>query len=198
MTETPKRTHAPPLKPENWEAIRQVYEYGPDRPSLAECARRAGTLHGFRIPSAVSVYKRSVKEGWQRYGTIAGITQAAQRKADRMVKADGSPEEADPAPREIPSREVREESEDKRAEVLARHRREWRQVVMLRQEAVDVRETDLEDAAARIRFAKQVAETTQIQQAGERKAWGLDDFAQMPDMSQLSDAQLMAFLSSKE
>jgi hypothetical protein len=55
-----------------------------------------------------------------------------------------------------------------------RHQREWETVIMLRQEALSVREADSKEAFERAKLAKITAEMTAIQQTGERRAWGLD------------------------
>jgi hypothetical protein len=47
----------------------------------------------------------------------------------------------------------------------------------LRQEAIADREADHKEAFERAKLAKITAEMTAIQQAGERKAWGLDNGA---------------------
>ena len=69
---------------------------------------------------------------------------------------------------------VRTDAEDVRAQILARHRAEWPQVAKLRQEALNVRAADPAQAFNRAKLAKITSEITAIQQAGERKAWGMD------------------------
>ena len=59
-------------------------------------------------------------------------------------------------------------SPDQRAQVLDRHRREWAAPRKLSYEAVQSR--DFEKA----KLAKITAETLQIIQANERKAWGIE------------------------
>jgi len=88
-----------------------------------------------------------------------------------MVGSDGAPKELDgklDASSTKKEQAAREESEDLRAEVIARHRTEWRQIVALRQEALAIRSNNPHGAFAKSKLAKINAEITAIQQAGER------------------------------
>lgn len=188
------------LNDAQWAAVKQHWELDPDQPNLVDAATRAADRLGFALPTKQALharYKREIKRDgpWERKGTMAGVVQAAQRKADALVESDGSA--ASKAALEATAQnalQAREQAEDKRAQVLARHRQEWRQVVQLREEALAVREVDREDAFERAKLAKITAEMTRIQQDGERKAWGLDEM-QIPDLSKKSDAELRALLS---
>lgn len=190
-----------------WAAIRLAWEYDADMPSYDVAAARAGEKLNFTPPSRQAISKRFARDQalgstWQRCGSLSGINQAAQRKADSLVdwvvlrNGDrptlGPPDEL----RAQFTQEVREESEDKRAAVLARHRDEWRKIIELRHEALEHRVKNLPDSFERAKLAKISAEITSIQQAGERKAWGLDDI-QIPDMSRKSDSELRAILDGK-
>lgn len=165
------------LAPEAWKAIRLAYEFDPDEPSVEAAAKRAADKYKFRTPSRQAVYNRFRDDAargdpWERRANLNGINQAAQRKADNLVDSQGKPTETDPKKKVLADRE---QSEDARAEVLARHRTEWRQVAALRQEAVSARKTSVSNALDLIRLAKTVAETTKLQQDGERRAWGMDE-----------------------
>lgn len=198
------------LTPAQWAAIRQCWEYDLDEPGYTEAASRTGDLLGFVPPSKQAISKRHTNDRlrgspWQRRGSLTGINQAAQRKADSLVSADGTPTPVGPRPtpgvdnpaeRAVIIQQAREESEDKRAEVLARHRQEWKQVATLRQEALRDRAANPGPSFERAKLAKITAEMTSIQQAGERKAWGLDDIS-IPDLSKKSDAELRAILEGK-
>lgn len=173
-----------------WDAIRIAWEYDKDEPSMMVATRRAAEKHGFIPPSKTSVHRRMLsdkknKNPWERRASLVGINQAAHRKADAMVYSDGERKAEVSAGIE---QAVRSESEDARAEVLARHRNEWKQVVQLRQESIAVRKTDPDSAFNKARLAKIMAEITKIQQDGERRAWGLDDSGFDP--SKLSDKEL--------
>ena len=189
------------LSDEHWKAIREVWEYDPDEPTYNEAAGRSAQKHGFAAPGKSTIDFRAKKEGWERRGSLRGVNTAAQRKADRMTRPDGSPVALD-GPLDASSlkkeQAAREESEDKRAEVIARHRQEWQQVAGLRQEAVRARHTrdnpagSFQDAFDKAKLAKITAEATAIQQAGERKAWGLDIVMDPGQVQDCSDAQLEA------
>ena len=122
---------------------------------------------------------------------------------EKDAQEHGEPEDAR-APAPIPSATPtlaapptpREQSEDLRAEVIARHRQEWRQIAALRQEAVKMRHIDFLKASNYGRFAKTMAEITTLQQAGERKAWGLDDLV-LPNLEKRSDADLIAIMEGR-
>lgn len=194
------------LDPALWAEIRRHWEYDPDEPSLQVAASRAAEKHSFNPPTKASIHERLKKEGWERRGTMAGVNQSAHRKADALVEADGSRAETrqpDGKPDGKPDvsgaqkrQASREESEDKRAEVLARHRQEWRQVAVLRQEALAKRTTDAADAFLRLKIAKISAETTMLQQVGERRSWGMDT-PDAADVSKMTDAQLEALVKGK-
>jgi len=184
-----------PLTEAQWDAIRRAYEYDPDNPSMEMSARRAAEKFGFRPPSRAGIHKRSKAEGWLRRGSMAGIIDAAHRKADRLVSADGRTE-PDPQGAKL-AYEERLESEDQRAEVLARHRAEWQVVIEMRQEAADLRTENMPAAMDRARLAKTVAEVTKLHQDGERRAWGLDEVVSLPDMNKMSEDELRAVAAGR-
>lgn len=196
------------LTPAQWAAVRQTWEFDPDEPTLIEAASRVAARLGCEAPSKQALSRRYTRDKelgheWQRRGSLVGINQVAQRKADALVEDDGTPSGPRPTPtaatpeeRAVLIQERREEAEDKRAKVLARHRQEWQQVATLRQEALKDRQANPGQSFERAKLAKITAEMTSIQQAGERKAWGLDDI-QIPDLSKKSDAELRAILEGK-
>lgn len=195
----------PKIPPEYWEHIRKHWEEDDDHPNPGEAARRAAKEHGFKAPTYRAVQYHIEHDKWQRVSNLEGIVGAAQRKADAMVEVDGvatvPPDEATPKTR-------RAEAEDKRAMVLSRHRREWRRVSSLRDDAVAAWqealaefktlpiESRIKQSVQMAQFSKTIAETTKIQQDGERKAWGLDDVPSLPDFSKMSDAELRAFVAA--
>lgn len=197
------------LTPAQWAAIRQCWEYDLDEPGYTEAASRTGHRLGFDPPSKQAISKRHTNDRlrgspWQRLGSMMGINQAAQRKADALVEIEEpihnkpqiTPTVTDPQERAAIIQQGREEAEDKRAAVLARHRTEWKQVAALRQEALKDRALQLTQSFERAKLAKITSEMTSIQQAGERKAWGLDDI-QIPDLAKKSDAELRSILDGK-
>lgn len=195
------------ITPEQWAAIRTAWEYDPDEPSDEVAARRAAERLRFKAPNRPAVFKRRKKDeaagdAWERRGTMSGIVHAAQRRADAMVDSDGAAKETRET-REgnevaaIKAQVAREESEALRAEVIARHRQEWRAVVVLRNEAIKERTAAPDKADKKARLAKIIAETTKIQQEGERKAWGLDVSVNPDDIRKMSDAELEAIVKGK-
>lgn len=196
------------LNDAQWNAIRSVWEYDPDEPSHEVAAARAGKKYQFKPPSKSNVYARCVKDKWERRGSLNGINAAAQRKADSMVSSDGTRNEQNEqnaagsakqngVPNPALAQASRTESEDLRAEVNARHRTEWKNVAVLRQEAVALRNTNADQAMFKAKFVKIIAEATAIQQAGERKAWGLDILVDPGAMKDMTDEQLQAIIDGK-
>lgn len=192
------------LNSAQWQAIRTVWEYDPDEPSYNVAAARAAAKKNMAPPSKSTIDDRAKKEGWQRHGNLNGINAAAHRKADTLIDSNGNRTVPDAqtgdfsnAPEPALLLASRQESEDKRAEVTARHRIEWRQIAVLRQEAVNLRNTNLDLALLKIKLAKTTAQTTSIQQTGERKAWGLDILVDVGSIKDLSDEQLAAIIHGK-
>jgi hypothetical protein len=141
---------------DQWQAVRA------EREASGASFRELAAKHGV---SDAAIVKRAKAEGWS---DGQDIQDAIRRKVSEKVS--GLVSAADPKKRaEAISNEA-----SKVAEVVHRHRKEWEQVVMLRQEALKVRVEDQKDAFDRSKLAKITAEMTAIQQAGERKAWGLD------------------------
>jgi hypothetical protein len=192
------------LTQEQWQAIRSSWEYDPDEPSLSVSAARAGGKFGFKPPSKVAVHKRMESDkvngaSWERRGSMAGIVAAAQRKADRLVDSSGE-KKVNVSSGEINGRSFqkeqshREDAEDLRAEVYVRHRQEWKIVTTLRAEALLNRKINPGESFTKLKIAKITAELTQIQQAGERRAWGLDENI---DVSKMTDQQLQDIINGK-
>lgn len=188
------------LSADQWQAIRTSWEYDPDEPTFNEAARRASSKHNFVSPPKSSIDFRAKKDGWERRGSMNGIVSAAHRKADGMVKSDGGPVKLDDKPDASSAKKeqvARSESEDLRAEVIARHRAEWKQIAVLRQEALSIRANNPDLAFNKSKLAKINAEITAIQQAGERKAWGLDILVDPGSVKDMTDEQLAAIVSGK-
>ena len=192
------------LNSTQWQTIRTVWEYDPDMPSYNVAAARAAVKYDLAPPGKSTIDEKAKKEGWQRHGNLNGINAAAHRKADTLIDSNGNRTVPDaktgiflnaPEPGLVQS--SRQESENKRAEVNARHRTEWLNIAVLRQEALTIRNTNPDGAMAKIKLAKLAAETTSIQQAGERKAWGLNIQLDMGSMKDLSDEQLEAIIHGK-
>ena len=192
------------LSREQWQAIRTIWEYDPDQPSYNTAAGRAAKKHQFAPPGKSTIDDRAKKEGWERRGNMTGINAAAQRKADTLTDSNGNRTIPDAKTAYFPGASrpdlvlsSREEAENKRAEATARHRTEWMQIAVLRQEALALRHSNLDQAMAKMKVAKTAAQTTAIQQTGERKAWGMDILVDIGSLKDMSDAQLEAIINGK-
>ncbi|MBL8408353.1 MAG: hypothetical protein JNJ81_11190 [Candidatus Accumulibacter sp.] len=140
---------------DQWSSVRAKREAGASFPALA---KDFGVSHQ-------AIQKRAKAEGW---GDGSDVEDVIRRKVAEKVA--GLVATENPAKKA----EALDAEAEKRAAVVTRHRREWEQVVGLRQEALQVRQSDPSAAFGRARLAKITAEMTKIQQDGERKAWGLD------------------------
>jgi hypothetical protein len=140
---------------DQWQAVRAEREVG---------ASISGLASKYGIDKA-AISRRAKAEKW---GDGIDVADVIRRKVNEKINGIST----DDAPKKKAAAIDAEAS--KVAEVVHRHRREWEQVVMLRQEALKVRVEDQKDAFDRSKLAKITAEMTAIQQAGERKAWGLD------------------------
>jgi len=139
---------------------------------------------------------------------MTGVNMAAHRKADVLVDSSGNRTKQNeqnqingvkpnPVPDPALAQSSLEEAEDKRAEVTAEHRTEWVNVAVLRQEALAIRNPNPDGAMAKIKLAKLTAETTAIQQAGERNAWGMDMQVDVGSLEHLTDKQLEDIVKGK-
>lgn len=213
-----------------WAEIRRSWEYDPGEPTYRAAAQKAGGKFGFEVPAKSTVESRAKREGWARRADQTGINAAAQRKADKLTVSDGSDAPSDAGSDGVQTKKGasasdgakakpdleatqsgRDEAEDLRAKVIARHRKEWEQIASLRQQALAKRpKTDpatgnplpnatgsIADAFEAMKLTKITAEATHIQQAGERKAWGLDVVINPEDLQHLSDEDLQLIAAGK-
>lgn len=145
----------PRLTADQWETIRAEREAGASFPELAA---RFGVSHQ-------AIQKRAKAEGW---GDGRDVGEVVRRKVAEKVAgvvAGANPQKVAAAI---------DAAADETAALVRRHRQEWVQVAALRQEALAARQENQKEAFDRAKLAKITAEMTAIQQAGERKAWGLD------------------------
>lgn len=138
-----------------WDSIRAEREAGA---SFGDLASRYDV-------SKPAIVRRAKAEKW---GDGSDLGDAVRRKVTEKVTGIVTTANAKK------KAEAMDAEAEKVAEVARRHRKEWEQVVMLRQEALAARKVDQKDAFEKAKLAKITAEMTAIQQAGERKAWGLD------------------------
>lgn len=125
-------------------------------------------------PSVVG--RAADSQNWKKNHTKGEVTKAAQEMADKFKSkiADFGPEITTEQKTAVAERMSLDETIDKRAEMLERHRREWAAPRGMSSEAVRIRDTDPIKAFEKAKLAKITAETIKIVQDGERKAWGLD------------------------
>jgi len=142
-------------------ACRLMYETTPL--TLAEVAKEIGL-------SARTVKRYSTADGGWRKMVSPGLSRLAHEAADKVSETVGSlPENATPEHKaEALAATAETVAVDERAQLLAKHRRQWGIVDGLVAEAV--RSRDLNAA----KLADTVCRTIGNKQAGERKSWGLD------------------------
>lgn len=104
----------PRLSADQWAAVRLAWEGEPT-------ATFNGLSEKYGVDRA-SISRAASREGWTKRGVLADINEAAQRKADARVNATCN---ATQQQRNSGDLATRDESEDLRAEVLARHRRDF-------------------------------------------------------------------------
>jgi hypothetical protein len=131
----------------DWQQIRSEYEAGSSQSALSK---------KYNV-SRKAIQKHILKETWtQDLGKA--INNAVQMKVAGIVTSCDFAKKAEAIDAEA----------EKRVEIVRNHREEWQSVRQLSREAA--KEKNFEKA----KLAKITAETIQIIQSGERKAWGLD------------------------
>lgn len=165
----------PKLSSDRWQEIRAKREAGASFPALGKA---------FGI-SYQAIQKRAKREGW---GDGSDVASVIRRKAAEKVAGVVA---SDP----IKKAAAIDDEAEKLAEIVNRHRSEWRFVTTLRAEALVDRLVDVGKAFNKAKLAKITAEMTAIQQAGERKAWGLDENV---DVSKMTDQQLQDLINGKK
>ncbi len=142
------------LSKEVWEAARRKWEATPEM-TFSDVARELGVTR-----QAVRVQSRNNE--WRKVAASEELARLAVNKADAISAA-----REDPLSEE--EEKLKTDAVDKRAEVLARHRREWdgaRKRIYMAVKSGDDKEAKL---------GKLIAEALAVVQAGERKAWQLDE-----------------------
>lgn len=165
----------PRLTADQWAAVRIEWEGEP----TATFSGLAGK-HGV---DKASISRKAEAEGWSKRGQLGDINEAAQRKADARVDADGNATQRE---RNAGDLATRNESEDLRAAVIERHRRETAELQGFRKAALQAMKAAHEAGDKESwQIAKMAAETArtnlsalEISQSTERKAWGLDQQAE--------------------
>lgn len=147
-------SHKPSI---DWDRIRAEYEVGGPENSIRSIAARHGVSH-------TAVNKRVRAEMWPEPGDLdAEISKRVSAKVSSVVSTGNHKKRA----------EAIEAEADRRAAVVAAHKREWEEIETLRQEAFEARES-VEAAFGKAKLLKIMTEATAIKQSAQRKAWGLD------------------------
>lgn len=142
------------LSKEAWDIARRKWEVTPEM-TFSDIAREFNVTR-----QAVRIQAR--KNEWRKIAASEELTRLAVNKADAI-----SATREDPLSDE--EEKLKTDAVDKRAEVLARHRREWdgaRKRIYMAVKSGDDKEAKL---------GKLIAEALAVVQAGERKAWQLDE-----------------------
>lgn len=163
---------------ERYAAARIIYETVPGM-TFVKLAEHTGI--SFR-----SLESKSVAEGWRRNVLLPekNMTEQAQAVADQFSGklADYGPEATTEQKHDAMVQTAQEFAVAERGKVLDRHRREWGAVRGLLYESMKGKQfADIS------KLAKISAETLQIVQANERKAWGLKDEDQPGSVTILID-----------
>jgi hypothetical protein len=183
------------LQEADWVAMRQEWENDPML-SMNQAALKYGV-------DRASVGRKAKKEDWQKRQKLSQINESAQRKADARVDSDGNQATSETQhARNSVAFSSPQESEDLRAEVLTRHRREWCELEGFRKSALVAMEKAR--AAGELdewKVAKIAVDTAHanlraltVKQSGEIRAWGLD---YVMDFSKLSDHQLESMVKGE-
>jgi hypothetical protein len=164
------------------------------------------------------IRKRRAAQGWAKPANMATIVQRAHAAADTHSAERMTMDPKDPVPGATmeddvggfqakrhppspdarsqagaqPSAGVEEIAVDLRTELLGRHRKEWDEVRRLFYRSLKEAESARGFEAAK--FAKISAETLELIQRGETRAWGLD--ALMIDFDSMSVTELEALVKS--
>jgi hypothetical protein len=161
----------PRLTADQWAAIRIEWEGEPTATFSA--------LAGKHNVNKSEISRTAKRQGWSKRGQLGDINEAAQRKADAQLNADGNPTQRQPNTGDLATRD---ESESLRAAVLVRLRAEWAELEGFRKAALAAMKTAHENGdKAAWSIAKMAADTAlaniralSVKQDAERKAWGLD------------------------
>ena len=144
----------------DWETIRAEYEAGATQSDLS---RR----HGL---SRTAIQKRIKAEGWMQDVT-ASINRLAEAKVAGVVAGCNPQKKA----------EAIDRAAEQKAAVIRRHKEEWDRHKAIMDAALADGDFD------RAKLAKITAETINIRQAGERKAWGIVESDVRPAAAQKSE-----------
>lgn len=200
------------LTSDQWRDVRSEWEASATQGLAWLVAANGGKWH----VTEEAVRLRRKAEGWQKRGTLGSVVEKAQLQADARAHLGGQVGDEDSYPRNggpgstydpdlgpagaaadaaeaARSAGVEQAAVDLRAELIERHRNEWKLARKQLYKASKIADNASGFEAAK--FAKINSETLTLIQAGERKAWGLD--AVQIDLQNLSDDQLERIASGR-
>jgi hypothetical protein len=195
------------LTPDQWAEMRREWEASPTQ-GLTWLTKAAGGRWNI---SEEPIRKRRAVEGWAKPTNMASVVRRAHAAADTHATARMTADRNGPIPDANvgddvggsetkrpdlkalhcgpqPSAGAEEIAVDLRTELLGRHRKEWDEVRRLF--CRSVREAENSFGFETAKFAKISAETLELIQRGETRAWGLD--ALMIDFGRMSEKELEA------
>lgn len=160
-----KGTQAHRIPEERYVAARVLYESTPGM-TFEKLADETGISYR-------SLENRSRADGGWTKRTLmppTGMTEAAQKVADSYTtRLAEYGDKVTPEQRQVALQDTAVEvAVDLRAQVIDRHRKEWKIIEMLLGEHVKARDFD------KAKLTKITAEAIKIKQEGERKAWGIE------------------------
>lgn len=163
--------------PEQRAATRALYEAHPGT-TIAEVSKETGIPVG-------TLLRWKMEDQWQpAQKTMPDLAGRAGQLANSFkVKMSelGKPLSDEVAAREVAQELSQQEAINVRAAVLDRHRKEWSAPRKLAYDAIQKANTDPVAAFERAKLAKITAETLQIVQIGECRAFGLNEAARSAD-----------------
>jgi predicted transcriptional regulator len=138
-------------------AAKVLYDAG--RQTVKQIASEIGT-------SSRTVERWASADGWNRVKVTPELSGKVHRVASRLAEIpDNAPQEER---QKVMETVTENEAVTQRAEVISRHRQEWRIVRLLICESVKNRDIE------RGKLAEILARATKISQDGERRAWAID------------------------
>ncbi|UUI59693.1 hypothetical protein [Aeromonas salmonicida] len=137
-----------------------------DKQNLRATARalyEAGRLTVKQVAAEIGTSSRTVERwaavaGWKRTQITPELTERAHRVASTLAKA----------PEKSLDQVIEDEAVDLRAELITRHRTEWRLIGGLINESMKNRDIE------RAKLTEVLARSTKLKQDGERRAYGID------------------------
>lgn len=144
---------------------------GKDVRAAAKVLYESGKMTVKQVAAEIGISSRTVErwaaaDGWERVKPTPEMTERAHRVASKLAD---TPENATPEQRQNALAAVTEdEVVAQRADLITRHRTEWRVIGGLITESVKERNID------RAKLAETLARSMKLKQDGERRAWGLE------------------------